>query len=362
MSPSRSVAALLIPALVLVAACGSDDSSSATTRASTIPASTTIADATTTVAADTTAAGTTASAPPSTPASSFPVTITNRLGEVTIPAKPERIVALGYNDVDVVYGLGLKPVGAAANTVTGGLSPWLEGTYSADGVQFLNALPQLSIEAVAALHPDVILASPFATIDDTYAQLSAIAPVVADTNGVLTDTWQERTRKIGVALGMPDEAEALVERGEADLAAVAERFPRLAGKTYTLSWARSADQVVVMAADDITSQMFGELGLTIPETVLAMHTQAAGAGAGGATVTMETIGQLDADLMVVAFNSDGGRATFESNPVFAAVPAIADGRYQAVDIATIGAFRAPTVFSIGWAFGQLEPLFEKVTA
>ncbi len=193
--------------------------------------------------------------------------------------------------------------------------------------------------------------------------MNEIAPVIADTSGILTDTWQERTSKIGEALGMTAEAAALVEAGDTALADVAATFPGLDGRTYTLSWARTPDQIAVMAADDVTSQMFSDLGLTIPPDVLDLAANTSGgAGTGAAAVTLETIGELDADVMVVAYSDPDTKEAVEGNALFVAVPAVADGRYQAIDLATISAFRVPSALSIGWMFDQLTPVFETATS
>lgn len=311
------------------------------------------------------AAGTSVPADPASAAAAdptaFPLTLTNRLGDVTIEAPPTRIVALGTNDVDIVYALGLTPVAIAANVATGGLPRWLADDFSTEGVEVLQISTELSLEAIAALEPDVILASPFPLIDAYYDSLSDIAPVVADTDGVLSDTWQERALKVGRALGREAAAADLVAAAEADIVAFAERYPGLRGKTYTLSWARAADQVAVMAADDITAELFGALGLSIAPEVLALDVSTSGAaGTGAATVSLETIDLLDADAMIVAYNDEAGRAQFEESPVFQNVPAVAAGRYLGIDISTVVALRGPSAVSIAWAFDQLEPLFQVV--
>jgi iron complex transport system substrate-binding protein len=59
-------------------------------------------------------------------ADAFPVTLTHRHGESTITGRPERVVAVGFNDADVVLSLGVVPVGERA--LLGGLDasdrPW----------------------------------------------------------------------------------------------------------------------------------------------------------------------------------------------------------------------------------------------
>jgi iron complex transport system substrate-binding protein len=41
----------------------------------------------------------------------FPVTVTHKLGKVTIEREPQRVVALDYPSADAVIALGTTPVG-----------------------------------------------------------------------------------------------------------------------------------------------------------------------------------------------------------------------------------------------------------
>src|SRR5688572_18842818 len=45
----------------------------------------------------------------------FPVTIAHAYGTTTIPAEPQRIVALGYNDIAIADAVGAPIVGAVRN-------------------------------------------------------------------------------------------------------------------------------------------------------------------------------------------------------------------------------------------------------
>lgn len=292
----------------------------------------------------------------------FPVTITNRLGEVTIPERPARIVALGTNDVDTVLGLGLDLVGYAVNPFTGGLAPWLSDHDPGEAVG-LEIAAEVPYEAIAALEPDVILASPFAQIDEAYALLSDIAPVVADTDGVLTDTWQARTRKVGQALGMAEEAEVLVADAEAAIQAVAVDHPGLEGLSYTMSWLREPGLIAVMAAQDVTSELFGQVGLQLTPTVLDLAASTAvGAGTGAASIGMEELETLEADVVLIAFNTPEEQAAFEADPLLQAVPAVAEGRYLGITLPVVGGFRAPTVLAMSWLFEQIEPALAAAAA
>ncbi|MCA1672146.1 MAG: iron-siderophore ABC transporter substrate-binding protein, partial [Actinobacteria bacterium] len=75
----------------------------------------------------------------------------------------------------------------------------------------------------------------------------------------------------------------------------------------------------------------------------------------GAQISLEQIGTLDADVLILAYTSDDLRKSLENNPVFQSVPAVKDGRYVPVSLATAFALRQPSVLSISYAIDQLEP-------
>ena len=331
----RCLGALTAGALALtLAACGSDDDSS---------------DQPTT-------------AGEGTAASAFPVTITHRLGEVTIEEQPERVIALGINDMDTVVGLGITPVGIARVSYSeDGIPPWLAGDIDPSRTELLQVSGGPNLDQIAELRPDVILANPLPSIDDYYDGLNGVAPTVVDSKGVLTDTWQERTLATGKALGREADAQALVDETEGAIAEARQAYAGLQGRTYTLAWANAPGTVAVMASDDITAKFFADLGLSRTQQISELPTKTgSAAGAGGAAVSYEQLDLLDADLLVVAFSTPDLKSALESNSLFRSIPAVAEGRYLAVDMATMAALRVPSLKNIPWLLDQLEPLFTKV--
>src|SRR6187200_1657243 len=126
------------------------------------------------------APATTAAAPASTSASAgaFPATIATKFGDVTVNAKPTRVVALGWGDAETALALGVQPVGASDWLGFGGegVGPWAEGRYD-EAPEIIETL-EPSYEAIAALEPDLILDTRSAATQERYDLLSAIAPTV----------------------------------------------------------------------------------------------------------------------------------------------------------------------------------------
>lgn len=144
----------------------------------------------------------------------FPVSIEHTFGTTTIEERPERVVVLGWSAQDVVYALGVTPVGMPSYPYGGGddgVLPWDDEHYDAGKTTLLDTTDGPPLEKIAALRPDVILA-PYEGFDEAaYANLGKIAPTVAYPGEAWTTPWPEQTRMIGQALGKGDEAEQLFD-------------------------------------------------------------------------------------------------------------------------------------------------------
>src|SRR5690606_17835008 len=148
-------------------------------------------------------AGSPEAAPDSTPAAdtadtaddtaeAFPVTIESSLGEAVIDAKPERVVTLGWGAADIALSLGTVPVGIEEDTWGGdedGYQPWFRAAVEDQGAdlpQTIAMYPELDVDAIVALEPDLVLAPQSGLDQAVFDQLSAFVPVVAAPG----DPWQ----------------------------------------------------------------------------------------------------------------------------------------------------------------------------
>ncbi|MEB4616365.1 ABC transporter substrate-binding protein, partial [Leucobacter sp. M11] len=125
----------------------------------------------------------------------FPLTVENAYGDATIPAKPERIAALGYADVALASAMGATVVVAPESFTS------IAGAGDEKNLPYVEPLPadttwinpmSVNVEQVAAAKPDVILATAGFTLDEAlYQQLSDIAPVVTFREGLYQATSEE---------------------------------------------------------------------------------------------------------------------------------------------------------------------------
>src|SRR3954469_24837785 len=110
----------------------------------------------------------------------FPLSIEHTFGTTTIEQQPERVVVLGWSAQDVLYALGVPPVGMPSYAFGGGddgVLPWDDEYYDPEKTTLLDTTDGPPLEEIAALRPDVILA-PYEGFDEAaYDDLSGIAPI-----------------------------------------------------------------------------------------------------------------------------------------------------------------------------------------
>lgn len=132
----------------------------------------------------------------------FPRTVTHALGKTKLDKKPTRVVVLDSGELDDVLALGVTPVGMATNTGQNGVPSYLAG--KAKDIKTVGSINSLNLEAIAALHPDLILGSKLRA-NDLYKNLSALAPTVFSIRPGFP--WKENLLLIGASLG--DETQAV---------------------------------------------------------------------------------------------------------------------------------------------------------
>lgn len=128
--------------------------------------------------------------------------------ELQTPAK--RVVALEYSFVDTLLALGVTPAGAALGSQGGdrGAPPYLRARTAK--IPATGSRAQPSLESIAALRPQLILADAFVQ-GEVYPQLSKLAPTAAfqSRRGSLDDL-NAQTLAIGQLVGRTAAAKQLL--------------------------------------------------------------------------------------------------------------------------------------------------------
>ena len=138
-------------------------------------------------------------------------------GTTSVPADPQRIVALSGDQLDALCALGLQSRIVAAALPDGtpdhpGSQPSYLGTTVHD-VAAAGSRTNPDVAAVKAANPDLILGSQALT-PEAYGELSKIAPTVF--TGPPGPGWRDTLRTVGDATGRLDAANALIDGFTAD--------------------------------------------------------------------------------------------------------------------------------------------------
>jgi iron complex transport system substrate-binding protein len=254
-------------------------------------------------------------AAPSAAASSstaFPVSIENKFGTTEIPAEPQRVVTVGYNDEDFVLALGVVPVGVRdlIGDYDAPSRPWAQEQLGGAEIPTVGGT-DLDLEAIAALDPDLIVGV-YSYIDQAvYDQLSKIAPTLAQTDEHADGAtpWQEQTLLTGQALGREDQAQELVDDVEGQFDEAVTANPDFAGKQLAVDLTGVGSGHYLLGADDLRSQFFTGLGFTVPEA--------------STDVSQERMDLLDADVLAV---NGYDQATADADTLLSSLDVVTSGR------------------------------------
>ncbi len=290
----------------------------------------------------------------------FPVTLQGKEGTATIPAPPQRVIAVGFQrDTDTALALGVTPIAMVENTLFPNLiAPWVETELTGPKPELLNTGNGLPFEKIAGLRPDLILATDSYELTDNYARLAEIAPTLSYVDGVDSDTWQQRTAHIGKALGRGEQAQKIIADTEDKIKQAAQDHPNFAGKTFSVS-AVSGGLLETVLEGDAAVTFLEQLGLRISPEVAALPQSG---NPGRANVSLENLGVLDADIVFVNYVTDDDRALIESNPVFQRLDAVQNGNYLALGLPVALATGFPSPLSIPYGLDRTVTAVAKVLA
>ena len=336
---------------VLAAACGSSGSTGSATGAA--------ADA-----AATAGSGATAAASTGDTSAQLPVTIEHAFGETTIEETPERVVTWGWGSTDAALALGVVPVAIPLATYGAdeeGLMPWVAEALEEQGAETPELVPDtdgIPFEQIAAQRPDVILAVYSGITAEDYETLSEIAPTVAYPDQAWSTPWRDVVLTVGEALGTPEEARAVVEAADAEVAAAAEAHPELAGRTVA-AVADTADAFYVYEEADPRVEFLTDLGMEVAPSVSELST---GESTFFYTLSPELVGGLTSDVLLSYADTPEAAEEFLAKPYAATLLQVQAGAVASIEgQALVSSFSPPTARSLTYGLDTyVEELSEAV--
>ena len=150
------------------------------------------------------------------------VTIKDAKGEFTLDKTPSRVVALEYSFVDALAQVGVSPVGVADDNKIDRILPQVREKIAA--WQSVGTRSQPSLEVIASLKPDLIIADP-SRHTAVFEELKKIAPTVMfDSRHESYQENLETAQKIGDLVGKSSEMKAKINEHNDYIAIIAKNL------------------------------------------------------------------------------------------------------------------------------------------
>ncbi|AZG46218.1 ABC transporter substrate-binding protein [Gordonia insulae] len=299
------------------------------------------------------------SAPDEADSGGAPIQVNTSKGSVTINGVPKRIVALGAQWIDVALSFDVTPVAYLDNIqiLTGEPAPW-----SRDKLEGSTPISTEDVVAqVAKAKPDLILATSYMADGqpEMYDQISKLAPTIPGITGKQIDPWQDMVTFLGTVLREPDKAKEITAGVDAKIDSVKKAMPGLNGKTYTMAYMYSADQIQVLGdPDDGATYLFSSLGMSIAPALVAQFRRN---GQPRYPISTENVPLLNSDLLVLTANTDQLMSTLEKLPGYQNLRSVKTGAVSRLTVAEIGGLNEPTPLSLPYLLDKMNPALERAS-
>ncbi len=254
-------------------------------------------------------------------------------GDVVVPANPTRIVALPSAPLSTLLDIGVVAVGTdddeadvmvPANKAKAAAIPSI-GTYGS-----------LNVEKIAALKPDLVIATTGWVDKSLYTKISAIAPtyVIDDS----TQTWEQVAEQTAAAVGATAELAALKKTYAATLASVkSAHAAALSGNRWEVIQDADAGTFYRWMSNSDPSRILTALGATLGNTKpVGPKTSTI-----GAEISYENAEAELKDAQVILCPALSIK-TLEGQPTITGLPAVKAGHLYASDWLFVFGYSAAT--------------------
>jgi iron complex transport system substrate-binding protein len=251
----------------------------------------------------------------------FPRVVRHLQGETMVPAAPKRVVAIATGQLDGLLTLGIVPAGAARVDGSALYPAYLAQQFPdlrprMDAIADLGTRTVQDVEAIAELHPDLILMNNAVNRAEQYQRLSQIAPTVVTQGTGLN--WKIDFLLVASAVGRRQQAQAFLDRFHADADRIAARWQ---GRPPTVSFLMAtAGRMRIFGVPSFAGGIAEDMGLARPASQQFQATSR--------DISPELLDQADADWLFYA--ARGGALT--GAPLWPTLDAVASRHAVPVDL------------------------------
>lgn len=247
--------------------------------------------------------------------------VSTAMGDVEIPANPQRVVVLDGPVLDACFALGITPVGGTTG-VAG--APWPEylgpGT---EGIANVGDIAEPNLEQIAALEPDLIVSLQFRH-EAIYPQLSGIAPTVLSPHD--SEGWRDGFLVYADALNRNEQAPAIVEAFETRVADVTAGLGDTIDSTIVSVVRVLTGELRSYQASSFSGTVLAAIGLPRPESQQGTEDT-------WLPLATEVLNEVDAAVIFVTLwsgSTEEDLAGLLTNPLWQSLSAVQAGRVYLV--------------------------------
>lgn len=264
------------------------------------------------------------SEPPGAIAEDGSVTVDHAFGQTRVPAPPTRVISAGLTGQDCLLAVGVVPI--AVTEWFGGqpfaVWPWALPALGTAQPAVLNLDGGIDVEAIAALDPDLIIATNAGLDQDTYTRLSDIAPTIAQAGqDAFFEPWKDQATAIGAAVFKHDQMQQLIADIDARFTTLGTETPAFKGKRALLLQGSLDDGELVTTPAGWRTEFLTQLGFEIPEVDATVPRDRMAEVLGGADVLIWAAD--DAETAILAADpviaEQGARNVFTGRDLAAAI-------------------------------------------
>jgi iron complex transport system substrate-binding protein len=278
----------------------------------------------------------------------WPRTIADEQGEVTIDAKPERIVSTSLSVTGTLLAIGAPVVASAATSASditddkGFFSQWAD-VADERGVEVLYPDLEFDMEALIAADPDLVVVSTSGadSVLDHYDEIAAEFPtIVVDYS---KQTWQDLATQLGEATGLEGEAQTSIADFDDYAATAAQRITAPEGGVSIVSYNGPGSDQGVAKLTGPHAQLMESLGLDVVEGPEDLDTSEQ-SRSDFIFVTLENLSKaVGGETVFLLTGTEETVSAFASDSVLANLPAV-----QKNQVYPLG----PTSFRIDYYSGK----------
>ena len=279
----------------------------------------------------------------------WPRSFHHAFGTSVVARPAQRVVSLGFNTHDALLALDLAPLAVRHwyGDSNDAIRPWaVSRLKGADPVVLTG---EISIESIAALEPDLIIAIGSGIDRTRYELLSKFAPVLMDDadRPQYAMGWRQLTRVIGRATGKETLAEQSITDVQRLFAAARGRHPDWSGKSGVAAYHFNG-RTGWFSPTDARSGFLAELGFTMPPATAARV-----GGGFYKELSAEDLSPLEADVLlwITSVDRDTALATL---PMRKLLTAHSEGREVYADTLISAALSFGSILSLPYALAALE--------